>query len=218
MKHLKMSLAGSALLALGACSDAGIGDAFFDEAGGYLDDGSFGNATMNNTLVQNGTINYVIDLNERFAAAVPTTVNFEFNSSTLDGAARAAVRQQAHFMAQFPEVRFRVYGHTDLVGSDAANKRLGKRRAEAVVAELARNGISRSRLEALVSYGEQRPLIVTEERERRNRRTVTEVSGFVSKSALVMDSRYAEIIHREYISSATAPSDLVDFGQSLIEE
>lgn len=201
---LKLTLAASALLALGACSE--------QPAGSTLDNGTFGNATMNNTLVQTGQLNYVIDLNERFAAQVPTTVNFEFNSAILDGVARDAIRKQAHFMAQFPEVRFRVYGHTDLVGSNAYNKALGLRRAKAVVAELARNGISRSRLEAMVSYGETQPLIVTQHPERKNRRTVTEVSGFVENEKLVMDSRYAEIIHRDYVESAVSTTSIETTG------
>ncbi|MEG3662080.1 OmpA family protein [Celeribacter halophilus] len=201
---LKLTFAASALLALGACSE--------QPAGSTLDNGTFGNATMNNTLVQTGQLNYVIDLNERFAAQVPTTVNFEFNSAILDGVARDAIRKQAHFMAQFPEVRFRVYGHTDLVGSNAYNKALGLRRAKAVVAELARNGISRSRLEAMVSYGETQPLIVTQHPERKNRRTVTEVSGFVENEKLVMDSRYAEIIHRDYVESAVSTTSIETTG------
>ena len=201
---LKLTFAASALLALGACSE--------QPAGSTLDNGTFGNATMNNTLVQTGQLNYVIDLNERFAAQVPTTVNFEFNSAILDGVARDAIRKQAHFMAQFPEVRFRVYGHTDLVGSNAYNKALGLRRAKAVVAELARNGISRSRLEAMVSYGETQPLIVTQHPERKNRRTVTEVSGFVENEKLVMDSRYAEIIHRDYVQSAASTTSIETTG------
>ncbi|EKE69822.1 MULTISPECIES: OmpA family protein [Roseobacteraceae] len=214
---VKLTLAGSALLAFAACTDQKVFSSWYQEAGGYVDNGTFGNSTMNNTLVQTGQLSYVIDLNERFAAEVPTTVNFEFNSAILDGAARDAIRKQARYMAQFPEVRFRVYGHTDLVGSDSYNKSLGLRRAKAVVAELARNGISRSRLEAMVSYGETQPLIVTQDPERKNRRTVTEVSGFVENAKLVMDSRYAEIIHREYIESATAPSELVDFGAREID-
>ncbi|PZX15394.1 OmpA family protein [Celeribacter halophilus] len=201
---LKLTFAATALLALGACSE--------QPAGSTLDNGTFGNATMNNTLVQTGQLNYVIDLNERFAAQVPTTVNFEFNSAILDGVARDAIRKQAHFMAQFPEVRFRVYGHTDLVGSNAYNKALGLRRAKAVVAELARNGISRSRLEAMVSYGETQPLIVTQHPERKNRRTVTEVSGFVENEKLVMDSRYAEIIHRDYVESAVSTTSIETTG------
>ena len=60
-------------------------------------------------------------------------VNFAFNSARLDATARGTLREQAHWIRQFPEVRFRVYGHTDAVGSDAYNERLGRRRAHAVV-------------------------------------------------------------------------------------
>ncbi|WP_417241668.1 OmpA family protein [Celeribacter sp.] len=213
----KSALAASALLALSACSDSKVFSGFYEEAGGYLDAGQFGNATMNNTLVQNGELKYAVNLNERFASAVPTTVNFEFNSAVLDAASRSVIRRQAHFISQFPEVRFRVYGHTDLVGSEGANKRLGLRRAQAVVTELARLGISKSRLEAMVSYGETQPVIATEAAERRNRRTVTEVSGFVQSDPIVMDSRYADIVHREYIESATSQSELINFGEEQTE-
>ena len=69
-------------------------------------------------------------------------------------------------------------------------------------------GISRSRLEAVASFGETQPLIVTQGRERRNRRTVTEVSGFVARHPQVLDGKYAEIIYRDYIASAVPPSQL----------
>ena len=215
-KQLKLTLAATSILALTACSDSDVFSSWTQEAGGYMDNGTFGNATLNNTMVQNGELSYAINLNERFAAEVDTTVNFEFNSAILDGPARQIIQKQARFIGQFPEVRFRVFGHTDLVGSDAYNKSLGMRRARAVVNELARLGISKSRVEAVISEGETQPLVAVQTEERRNRRTVTEVSGFVQSNPLIMDSRYAEIIHREYIESATAPSDLVDFGQSKI--
>jgi peptidoglycan-associated lipoprotein len=105
-------------------------------------------------------------------------------------------------------VRFRVYGHTDLVGSDAYNQNLGLRRAQAVVDFLTTQGISRSRLEAMVSFGKRQPLIVTEGRERRNRRTVTEVSGVVEKRPGELDGKYAQIIYREYIASAAPATTL----------
>jgi len=73
----------------------------------------------------------------------------------------------------------------------------------AVVNFLATQGIGKNRLEAVASFGEDQPLIVTEGRERRNRRTVTEVSGFVSGHPMVMDGKYAQIIYREYVASAT---------------
>ncbi|MBU2865576.1 OmpA family protein [Pacificibacter marinus] len=216
--NIKMTLAATSLLALSACSDSPVFASWTQEAGGYLDNGTFGNATMNNTLIQNGELSYAINMNERFAAEVDTTVNFEFNSAILDGPARETIKRQAAYIAQFPEVRFRVFGHTDLVGSDASNKALGMRRARAVVNEMVRHGISRSRVEAVISEGETQPLVATQGPERRNRRTVTEVSGFVQNAPLIMDSRYADIIHREYIESATAPSALVDYGQSQLAE
>ena len=149
------------------------------------------------------TGDYVFDFAQRFHDTVPDTVNFAFNSAVLDAEAQAVLRKQAHFIRQFPEVRWKVYGHTDLVGSNAYNQRLGLRRAQAVVAYLASQGVSRKRLQAVVSYGETRPLIATQDRERRNRRTVTEVSGFVADAPLILDGKYAQVIRREYVQSAT---------------
>lgn len=194
--HLKIALAATMALGLAAC-----GDEWGVEAGSSIDEGGFGNPTMNNTMVQTGQM--VIDLNARFAEQVPTMVNFDFDSSALDDTARGILRRQADWIKQFPEVRFRVYGHTDLVGSAAYNEALGKRRADAVVNYLVSQGISRSRLEALVSKGLTQPLIVTPDPERRNRRTVTEVSGFVGNHPLVLDGKYAQVIYREYVASAT---------------
>ena len=138
------------VLALAGCSDQW--QTFNTrEAGADLDAGYFGNATMNNNLAQTGASSYAINLNNRFSTEVSPTVTFAFNSAVLDDQARAVLRQQATWIKQFPEVRFRVYGHTDLVGSAAYNRQLGLRRAEAVVLYLTSQGISRDRLEAVVS-------------------------------------------------------------------
>jgi hypothetical protein len=72
----------------------------------------------------------------------------------LDEQARAILREQAAFIRHFPEVRFTVYGHTDLVGSDAYNHRLGLRRARAAMHYIISQGVDRSRLQAMVSRGE----------------------------------------------------------------
>ncbi len=192
------------LSALTGCAGSGSGR----EAGALVDTGNFGNATMNNTLIMTGEKQYAYDLSQRFASEVGTTVNFAFNSAVLDVAARDTLRRQAHWIRQFPEVRFRVYGHTDAVGPNGYNKALGLQRAQAVVRYLGSQGISTSRLEAVVSFGETQPLIVTEGRERRNRRTVTEVSGFVAGNQMVLDGKYAEIIYRDYVRSAEAPTGL----------
>lgn len=176
------------------------------EAGYEVDQGAFGNATLNNVQVMNGELTYAQILGRRFAAEVPTQINFAFNSSQLDAQAQRVLLQQTAWIKQFPEVRFRVYGHTDAVGSTAYNQSLGQRRANAAVAFLTQQGISRSRLEAVVSFGKTQPLIDTPNRDRRNRRTVTEVSGFLERNPLVLDGKYAEIIYREYVASATRES------------
>ncbi|HKK97279.1 MAG TPA: OmpA family protein [Marivita sp.] len=208
-KNLRIPIALTGLALVTACASSDpVYSAFNREAGALVDTGHFGNATMNNIQVQTGEKQYTYDLAQRFAADVMTTVNFAFNSATLDSGAKDTLREQAHWIRQFPEIRFRVYGHTDAVGSEAYNKRLGLQRAHAVVNYLATQGISKDRLEAVVSFGETQPLIVTEGRERRNRRTVTEVSGFVGSHPTVIEGRYAEVIYREYINSAIPQSTL----------
>jgi outer membrane protein OmpA-like peptidoglycan-associated protein len=203
LDQMRKILGVTALLAMAGCGATSPGgQSFYREAGSNLDGGYFGNATMNNTQIMSGERSFVYSLANRFAQEVPSTVNFAFNSATLDAGARDSLREQARWIRQFPEVRFRVYGHTDLVGSNAYNKRLGLKRAQAVVSFLASQGISRSRLEAVASFGETQPLIVTQGRERRNRRTVTEVSGFVKNHPAVLDGRYAQVIYREYVNSA----------------
>ena len=204
--HLKNIVIVASLAGLANCSN---------EAGSFIDEGGFGNPTMNNSLIQSGQKSYAISLTNRFAANVPSTVNFAFNSARLDASAQVALRKQADWIRQFPEVRFRVYGHTDLVGSKAYNKRLGLRRARAVVSFLSTQGISRSRLEAVASFGETQPLVVTGGQERRNRRTVTEVSGFVKGHPLIMNGKYAQVIHREYVKSAVERPPKASDGVTL---
>ena len=181
--------------------------AFYGEAGGFGDNG-FGNSTMNNTLVMSGEKNYVYSLAQRFASEIDSTVNFAFNSAVLDAQAQATLLRQANWIRQFPEVRFKVYGHTDLVGSNAYNQHLGLRRARSVVNFLVSHGVSRKRLEAVVSKGETQPLIYTQAEERKNRRTVTEVTGFVADNPLILDGKYAQVVYRGYVESAVPATGL----------
>ena len=209
-RHILKGSLLSAVLGLGACATSSdqVYTQFHSEAGAILDAGDFGNSTLNNRLVMTGERQFTFDLASRFANEVDSTVNFDFNSAQLDGNAQAILRQQAVWIRQFPEVRFRVYGHTDAVGSDRANKTLGQRRANAVVQYLSTQGIGRDRLEAVVSFGETQPLVVTQGRERRNRRTVTEVSGFVQRHPTVLDGKYAQIVYRDYVRSASSDGAL----------
>ena len=215
--HIKTLLIATSAVGLVACGDGQPLDSWNQEAGSFVDEGAFGNPTMNNMLIQTGQLEYAETLNRRFSSEVPTMINFAFDQATLDDEARAILRRQADWIKQFPEVRFRVYGHTDLVGSESYNQALGLRRAQAAVRYLVSQGISRSRLEAVASFGETRPLIDTTDRERRNRRTVTEVSGFVKNHPALLDGKYAQVIYREYVASAVPRSTLEGGGLAAIE-
>ena len=211
MKHY---LALTGLLATVACAPPGS-EVYrsYNEAGALVDNGTFGEAVMNNHLVMTGERDYVENLANRFSNEVTSTINFAFDSASLDAEAQNTLREQARWIRQFPEVRFRIYGHTDAVGPAAYNKSLGLRRAQAAVRFLESQGISRARLEALASFGETQPLVVTQGRERRNRRTVTEVSGFVQSHPIVMDGKYAEVVYREYVASAKPAPNVVISGE-----
>lgn len=172
------------------------------EAGGDIT-GSFGNSTMNNSLLMMGELQATTSLAQRFASEVPSMITFEFNSAQITPPAAAALAQQAAWIRQFPEVRFRVYGHTDEVGGLAVNQALGLRRANAVVSFLSSQGVSKSRLEAVVSYGKTQPLVMTGGPNEMNRRTVTEVNGFVGKDGRTLSGKYAAVVMREYVEGAT---------------
>jgi outer membrane protein OmpA-like peptidoglycan-associated protein len=195
---LLMILAGS----LAAC---GNNPAMDRQLGYEVDEGGFGGVTRTNTQIMSGEINATQMLQTRFEQEVASTVTFEFNSARLTPEAMRVLSQQADWIRQFPELRFSVFGHTDLVGSNGYNYALGKRRAQAVVNYFASQGISRSRLEALVSYGKTRPVVATNAPEQANRRTVTTVSGFVRRSSAPLNGKYAEVVFREYVQGATRP-------------
>ncbi|WP_082005614.1 OmpA family protein [Halocynthiibacter namhaensis] len=199
---LRSVIMASSLAGLAACAP-GSNLQFYKEAGSVIDRGNFGNAGMNNELIQTGQLDFAVTLANRFENEVPSTINFAFNDATLDAQAKQVLLQQANWIKQFPEIRFRVFGHTDLVGGNASNHRLGMRRARAAVNFLIAQGIDRNRLEAVSSLGETQPLVQTENRERRNRRTVTGVSGFVQNNPTILNGKYAQVVWRGYVQSAS---------------
>lgn len=207
MRTYTSKLAIIAVLSAGLMGCAVQSGNFQGESGGFIDEGGFGNPTMTNHLLSTGQISVAENLGRRFNSEVTPMVTFAFNSAALDAASQRILLKQANWIRQFPEVRFRVYGHTDLVGSNGYNKALGLRRARAVVAYLSSQGINRSRLEAVASFGETQPLVVTAGRERRNRRTVTQVTGFVQGHPLILNGKYAALSHREYINTAVRGDD-----------
>jgi peptidoglycan-associated lipoprotein len=167
----------------------------------------FGVATAQNINAQiayGDPASRIRSLNEAFRAEAQDTVTFDFNRAALDSSAKAALRQQVKWLKANKNVRMTVVGHADKVGSDAYNDRLGLRRAQAVVAYLASQGISHSRLDAVESRGEREPVVQTDDRERRNRRAVTSVAGFERQYVGDgLDGEYATRVYRDYVAGKT---------------
>ncbi len=189
-----IALLGTGLLVSACAREAGGGDRA-EEFGQSVD------LTMARQVAYKTPDDFLTDLGRVFSAEAQDTVTFAFNSAALDRTARAALDTQAAWLKANPEVTMRVEGHTDAVGGESYNQSLGLRRARAVVGYLVRRGVSRSRLEAVESFGETRLVVETPDRERRNRRAVTRVSGFVRNFVGDgMDGRRAQRIYVEYIT------------------
>lgn len=82
---------------------------------------------------------------------------FATGQSSLSARARDEVGRIAAVIKQFSEHGISVEGHTDAIGSEAANQRLSEQRAAAVRAALVAEGIDPSRVTG-VGYGESRPI------------------------------------------------------------
>jgi iron complex outermembrane receptor protein len=108
-------------------------------------------------------------------------VFFDFNKSDLSPQAVAIVDQAAKNAGPAKATEIVVTGHTDTVGSDAYNMRLSRRRAEAVAAELEKQGIKSSEIE-IVAKGKKDLLVPTADgvREPQNRRVQIVYQGGLS--------------------------------------
>lgn len=164
--------------------------------------GALGQANLENQTAQiaYGSQERLEDVSQAFRNTVPTLINFAFNSSELDAEARRILSLQADWIKRFPNIRFTVYGHTDLVGSRGYNQGLGLRRARNAVKFMVSRGVARKQLQAVVSRGETQPIVASAGPERLNRRTVTDVSGWAQGFVGTgMDGKRALIVYNEYV-------------------
>ncbi len=104
--------------------------------------------------------------------------NFAFNSAIFQPKQEFInkVNQLSTYIASHPKISVSITGHTDNVGSDAYNIRLGQQRAEAVKAYMAKLGL-KININA-TSQGEKSPIVTNDSEEGRaqNRRVNCKVN------------------------------------------
>ena len=88
---------------------------------------------------------------------LPDGVTFDFARYELKPQFYPALNTVAGTLREYHQTIVEVSGHTDSVGSDAANQTLSERRANAVAAYLTGQGVQQSRLE-VVGMGERYPV------------------------------------------------------------
>ncbi|HXR94060.1 MAG TPA: OmpA family protein [Steroidobacteraceae bacterium] len=96
---------------------------------------------------------------------------FDWDKATLTDRARQIIRQAADSSTKVQYTRIEVNGYTDTSGTPHYNQGLSVRRAEAIAAELVRDGVPREAI-SIHGFGETRLLVSTGPgvREPQNRR------------------------------------------------
>jgi peptidoglycan-associated lipoprotein len=99
---------------------------------------------------------------------------FDTDKYDIDSEDAAALRQQAQYLLQYPNIRGTIEGHCDERGTREYNLALGERRANAAKNYLVSLGVPAARL-TTISYGKERPVALGSDEQAwaQNRRAVT---------------------------------------------
>lgn len=105
------------------------------------------------------------------AGAGPFMLFFDWEKGDIRRDDEAVLDKVAEAWRGRPGARLRLTGHTDRSGSTSFNRRAGMERTNIVRTALEKRGIPRNAM-SLASFGEERPLVPTEDgvREVQNRR------------------------------------------------
>ena len=156
-KVLKGLLIALPVLAMTACSSS---DQAANASGSETNQSTSGAANGTDTTVvspmsQNGQFSEQ-ELKEK--AMQEQTVFFAFDNSTISSDYQDMLSAHAAYLSSNPSLKVTVEGHADERGTPEYNIALGERRAEAVAKYLQALGVQADQI-AIVSYGEEKPLI-----------------------------------------------------------
>ncbi|RVU00841.1 OmpA family protein [Mucilaginibacter limnophilus] len=99
---------------------------------------------------------YVTEEDKRVVRDAIKNLEFDFGKATIRSTSNPSLDRVAQLLVN-KNFSLKLAGHTDNVGSDAANLKLSKDRAEAIKAYLVSQGANPSRIEA-TGYGESQPI------------------------------------------------------------
>ena len=154
--------------AIGAAIGAGVGAGTGAIIGRQMDKKAAELAALENVQVE--TVEDVNGL-EAIKVTFDSGILFDFNKSTLKPEAKEQLNKFASEMSDMTDTGITVYGHTDNIGSEAANKKISLQRAESVGNYLNQRGIAKDRI-VMDGLGFDQPVAdnATEEGRAQNRR------------------------------------------------
>lgn len=118
------------------------------------------------------TLEFVLEPIEKGRTFIIRNLFFASNETTILPQSEPSLQELYEFLEANPEVRIRIVGHTDWVGSDQDNQILSEGRAESVKRSMVERGIDPERMET-EGRGESQPIDTNEtEAGRQNNRRV----------------------------------------------
>lgn len=106
---------------------------------------------------------------------------FGFNQSQLDEDNRQIVEQHGRFLAEHPEIKLVINGHSDTQGDSRYNDILAQKRAEHVADLLMNQGVTKEQIEIL-SWGSSAPIADAQHHRDQRRVELNYVDEYVAQS------------------------------------
>jgi len=123
---------------------------------GYHNPGSTTKGYVKNIRIARGAV----PLYDKFLTDgkfVTTGIKFDVNKATIKPESMGTINYVVKMMQDHPELKFSVEGHTDSDGDDASNLKLSDARAKAVMDQMIKLGIEKTRLTSK-GLGESKPM------------------------------------------------------------
>ena len=137
---------------------AGIGAAIGSVVGagvGMLIGKKMDDAAKKAAEIEGAAVEEVTDVNGLQAVKVTfeSGILFAFNSSTLSTKSKESLKEFSNILIENPTMNVNIYGHTDKVGTEAANLKVSQQRADAVAKYLKSCGVTDKQMTEILGLG-----------------------------------------------------------------